>query len=50
MKKLEKDGWRVLVEPRIPTADSFVKPDLVFWNTEKAAYFFGPRYQLERLC
>ena len=36
VKKLEKDGWRVLVEPRIPTADSFVKPDLVFWNTEKA--------------
>ena len=25
-----------MVKPRIPTADSFVKPDLVFWNTEKA--------------
>ena len=39
MKKLnlylEQAGWNILVEPKIPTADSFVKPDLVMIN-EKA--------------
>ena len=33
---LEKAGWNILVEPRIPTADSFVKPDLIIWNEETA--------------
>ena len=40
MKKLnlylEQAGWNILVEPRIPTADSFGKPDLIIWNNEKA--------------
>ena len=40
MKKLnlylEQAGWNILVELKIPTADSFVKPDLVIWNNEKA--------------
>ena len=33
---LEQVGWNILVEPKILTADSFIKPDLVIWNNEKA--------------
>ena len=40
MKKLKlyqvQAGWTILVEPRIPTTDSFVKPDLIIWNNERA--------------
>ena len=40
MKKLKlyqvQAGWTILVEPRIPTTDSFVKPDLIIWNNKRA--------------
>ena len=36
LERLVQMDWTVCLEPRIPTAQSFVKPDLVFWNGDSA--------------